>query len=296
MVGDIATHPYGPDTLTEGIPTILLNGKPVVFSTAKTSKGGTVVPNTTVKISSPTFESYTGIVHSPRIKSNLCFDEPISGEKKEKELKTQIKEKEKEEPVKCEDITLESDFAWKQLIDLAESDGKWIFKFRMANIFGKDVSQDAVDKLFDACMDRSLSNSEIQVCENRIYGLQAAYNQKTNKIYVSRQTIEEAIENNEARHKLMVALVEEFGHHIDWLLRCRYDKNANKDAEGDEGARFAYQGMYRVLYMDFHKLQSVPFANAQTPKGVFALEWDITEPTMPWRNTPRTDSMAQMTM
>ena len=68
VVGDIATHPYGPDTLTEGIPTILLNGKPVVFSTAKTSKGGTVVPNTTVKISSPTFESYTGIVHSPRDK------------------------------------------------------------------------------------------------------------------------------------------------------------------------------------------------------------------------------------
>lgn len=277
VVGDIATHPYGPDTLTEGIPTILLNGKPVVFSTAKTSKGGTIVPNTTVKISSPTFESYTGIVHSPRIQSNLCFDEPISGEKKEKELKKQIKEKEKEEPVKSEDITLESDFAWKQLIDLAESDGKWIFKFRMANIFGKDVSQDAVDKLFDACMDRSLSNPEIQVCENRIYGLQAAYNQKTNKIYVSRQTVEEAIENNEARHKLMVALVEEFGHHIDWLFRCRYDKNANKDAEGDEGARFAYQGMYRVLYMDFHKLQSVPFANAQTSKGIFALEWDITE-------------------
>ena len=277
VVGDIATHPYGPDTLTEGIPTILLNGKPVVFSTAKTSKGGTVVPNTTVKISSPTFESYTGIVHSPRIKSNLCFDVPIFGEKKEKELKKQIKEKEKEEPVKSEDITLESDFAWKQLIDLAESDGKWIFKFRMANIFGKDVSQDAVDKLFDACMDRSLSNPEIQVCENRIYGLQAAYNQKNNKIYVSRQTVKEAIENNEARHKLMVALVEEFGHHIDWLLRCIYDKNVNKDAEGDEGARFAYQGMYRVLYMDFHKLQSVPFANAQTPKGAFALEWDITE-------------------
>lgn len=80
----------------------------------------------------------------------------------------------------------------------------------MANIFGKDVSQDAVDKLFDACMDRSLSNPEIQVCENRIYGLQAAYNQKNNKIYVSRQTVKEAIENNEARHKLMVALVEEF--------------------------------------------------------------------------------------
>lgn len=277
VVGDIATHPYGPDTLIEGMPTVLLNGKPVVFSTAKTSKGGAVVPNTTVKISSPTFESYTGIVHSARIKSNLHFDEPTSGDIKEKELKKQIAAREEEEPVESGEVTLESDFAWKQLIDLAVSDGKWIFKFRMADIFGKDVSQDAVDKLYDACQDRSLPNPEIQVCENRIYGLMAAYNQKTNKIYVSRRAVEEAIEDNEKRHKLMVALVEEFGHHIDWLLRCQYDTNANDDAEGDEGARFAYRGMCRVLYVDFHELQSIPFANAQTPEGAFALEWDIAE-------------------
>ena len=277
VVGDIATHPYGPDTLIEGMPTVLLNGKPVVFSTAKTSKGGAVVPNTTVKISSPTFESYTGIVHSARIKSNLHFDEPTSGDIKEKELKKQIAAREEEEPVESGKVTLESDFAWKQLIDLAVSDGKWIFKFRMADVFGKDVSQDAVDKLYDACQDRSLPNPEIQVCENRIYGLMAAYNQKTNKIYVSRRAVEEAIEDNEKRHKLMVALVEEFGHHIDWLLRCQYDTNANDDAEGDEGARFAYRGMCRVLYVDFHELQSVPFAQAQTPEGAFALEWDIAE-------------------
>lgn len=277
VVGDIATHPYGPDTLIEGMPTVLLNGKPVVFSTAKTSKGGAVVPNTTVKISSPTFESYTGIVHSARIKSNLHFDEPTSGNIKEKELKKQIAAREEEEPVESGEVTLESDFAWKQLIDLAVSDGKWMFKFRMADIFGKDVSQNAVDKLYDDCQNKSLSNPEIQVCENRIYGLMAAYNQKTNKIYVSRRAVEEAIEDNEKRHKLMVALVEEFGHHVDWLLRCQYDKNANNDAEGDEGARFAYRGMCRVLYLDFHELQSVPFANAQTPEGAFALEWDIAE-------------------
>ncbi|MEG0517683.1 MAG: PAAR domain-containing protein, partial [Bacteroidales bacterium] len=42
VVGDLASHPYGTDTLIQGIPTILLNGKPVVFSTSTTSKGGTI--------------------------------------------------------------------------------------------------------------------------------------------------------------------------------------------------------------------------------------------------------------
>lgn len=273
VVGDIATHPYGPDTLIEGIPTILLNGKPVAFSTAKTSMGGALVPNTSVKISSPTFESYTGIVHSARVVSELTFEEAES----EKMLKQQIAAREEEEPVKSGEFSLKSDFAWKQLIDLAGSDGKWFFKFRMADIFGKDVSQSAVDKLHDACMDKSLPNPEIEVCENTIHGLSAAYNTKTNKIYVSRQMVEAAVEDNEIRHKLLAALVEEFGHHVDWLLRCKYDTNAKQDAEGDEGARFAYQGMCRVLYLDFHELQNVPFAEAQTPKGAFSLDWDIAD-------------------
>lgn len=284
VVGDLASHPYGIDTLTQGIPTILLNGRPLVFSTAKTSKGGTIVPNTLVKISSPDVKisssqnilphppaSYTGIIHSARVESGLRFEHA----KNEKELKKQIAAKEEEKPVKSHDVNLTSDFAWKQLIDLAKSDGKWLFKFRMAEIFGKDISQEAVDKLHDACIDKSLSNPPVEVCDNTIYGLMAAYNTKTNKIYVSRSSIEAAAAHNHARHKLLVALVEEFGHHIDWLLRCRYTGSNNSDSVGDEGARFAYSGMCRVLYLDFHELSSVPFAQAQTPEGILNFTWDI---------------------
>lgn len=290
VVGDLASHPYGIDTLTQGIPTILLNGKPVVFSTAQTSKGGTIAPNTSVKISSPKtssgsvtnnlssqnilpppLASYTGIVHSARVESRLRF-QPA---KNEKELKKQIAAQEDEAPVKCSEVSLTSDFAWKQLIDLAKSDGKWLFKFRMADIFGKDVSQEAVNKLHDACMDASLSNPPIEVCENTIYGLTAAYHTKTNKIYVSRYSIEAAAVHNHARHKLLVALVEEFGHHIDWLLRCHYTGSATPDSKGDEGARFAYRGMCRVLYLNFHELRDVPFAQAQTPEGTLNFTWDI---------------------
>jgi uncharacterized Zn-binding protein involved in type VI secretion len=48
-VGAMASHPQAPDVLIEGIPTILLNGQPVAFSTGKTAMGGTLLPNTFIK-------------------------------------------------------------------------------------------------------------------------------------------------------------------------------------------------------------------------------------------------------
>ena len=273
VVGDIATHPYGPDTLVEGIPTILLNGKPVCFSTAKTSKGGVVLPNTTVKISSPTFNSYTGIVHSARVESHLCFEETED----EEVLAKQQKEQENEEPVKCTEIKLYSDFAWQQFINLAENDPVCMFKHRISEIFGNDILEDAVDKLRAACKDRSITNPEIEVCENRIHGLLAAYHTKTNKIYVSRQFIENSLDDNDNKHMLMAALIEEFGHHVDWLLRCKYDKNVNDDAEGDEGARFAYKSMYHIYEIDYRELQEIAFATVETNEGSYDLKWDLNE-------------------
>lgn len=272
VVGDIASHPYGLDTLIEGIPTILLNGKPVAFSSAKTAMGGNVLPNTSVKISSPTFESYIGIVSSARVESQLqSFAEP----KKEKELKKQIAQRHAETPQKCEEVKLKSDFAWRHLTSIAKADGEFVFRFRISGIFGEDVPDSAISKLYDACMDKSLESPEIEVCENTIYGLSAAYNTKTNRIYVSRTIVEKAIDDNECRHKLMAALVEEFGHHIDWLLRSKYDDNVKKDADGDEGARFAYQSFFNTYHEDSKDQGDIPFAETETPNGNFNLTWNI---------------------
>lgn len=272
VVGDMATHPYGSDTLIEGMPTVLLNGKPVVFSTAKTAMGGAVLPNTAVKISSPSFANYTGIVYSARVESKL---EPFAEPKKEKELKQQILRRHAEDPQRCEQVKLNSDFALRHLTSIAQADGEFVFRFRITDIFGEDIPKSAISKLYDACVDNSLLNPEIEVCENTIYGLSAAYNTKTNKIYVSRAIVEQAIEDNECRHKLMAALVEEFGHHIDWLLRYKYDDNAQKDADGDEGARYAYQSFYNTYHEDAKDQSNIHFAEAETPDGSFDLAWDI---------------------
>ncbi|MBR4840406.1 MAG: PAAR domain-containing protein [Paludibacteraceae bacterium] len=50
-VGDVATYPQASDVLVEGVPGILLNGKPIVCSGGKTAMGACVMPNTCVKVS-----------------------------------------------------------------------------------------------------------------------------------------------------------------------------------------------------------------------------------------------------
>jgi len=253
-VGAIATHPNGSDVLIEGIPTILLNGQPIAFSTGKTAMGGCLLPNTSVKIVSPAPDNYVGFAPAPRVENR--------------------KEKEKE-PEKSKEVKLKSDYAQQQLISIARSDGQAFFEARMLQIFGKDVAPKALGKLYSECKNGSIENPEIVVCKNPIHGLSAAYNNKTHKIYVSESFVLEAIDDNWRRNTLMAALVEEYGHHIDYLLRYVFDNNKKKDAEGDEGARFAYKHLYHISYTDFYASSSVPFAIAETPDGSVNLEWDF---------------------
>ena len=260
-VGSIATHPYGTDVLVEGVPTILLNGMPIAFSTGKTALGGALLPNTSVKIIAS--DTYTGFEQAPRIDTVIQDGPPDEAE-----------ESATEAPVVCENLKLISDYAQQQLIHCAKIEKEAFFEKRMARIYGKDVSVKAYQELYKQAFEGTVSNPEIVVCKNRIYGVDAAYSNKDHKIYVSEQIVRSAIEDNEVRHQLMAALVEEYGHHIDYLLRYEYDTNENKDAKGDEGARFAYQGLYYINYIDELDGSSASFATAETDEGTFELAWE----------------------
>lgn len=255
-VGAVASHPYGSDVLIEGIPTILLNGQPIAFSTGKTAMGGILQPNTSVKIGIP--ESYTGFISSPKVDTE---GQPP-----------------KEKPKESEEVKLESDFAWKQIQWQAKNEGKLLFQIHMAMVFGDDVSAKALDRLYTETYEGTIDNPPIIVCRNRICGtLSAAYDNDSHCIYVAENFIREAIEYNDVRHQLLAALVEEFGHHVDYLLRSVYDKNVSQDAEGDEGARYAYRSRYDVFKIHWDEESAVFFATASTPEGNFRLEWNYDE-------------------
>lgn len=255
-VGAVASHPYGSDVLIEGIPTILLNGQPIAFSTGKTAMGGVLQPNTSVKIGIP--ESYTGFISSPKVDTEG--------------------QSPKEKPKGSEEVKLESDFAWKQIQWQAKNEGKLLFQIHMAMVFGADISAKALDRLYTEANEGTIDNPPIIVCRNRICGtLSAAYDNDSHCIYVAENFVKEAIEYNDVRHQLLAALVEEFGHHVDYLLRFVYDKNISQDTEGDEGARYAYRSRYDIFNIHWDEEPAVFFATASTPKGNFRLEWNYDE-------------------
>lgn len=258
-VGSIATHPYGSDVVIEGLPTVLLNGKPLAFSTAKTAMGGCLIPNSTAQIVPAEPEvplsSYTGLKEAARMED--------SGTHK---------------PDKSTSVKLESTFAMEQLISFAKTEGLNIFIRHIEEIFDTDINPAATEKLYDSLKGGSFQNPPIKVCINLIHGrLEAAYHTKEHAIYVTESIIRKAAQDNEIRHKLMTALIEEFGHHIDYLLREVYDKNVKKDSKGDEGARFAYQGMYKLFYINPLKSGNTPFAQAEIDGTAIELKWEYEE-------------------
>lgn len=277
-VGALATFPLAVDVLIEGAPGILLNGLPIAFSTAKTALGGCLSPNTSVKIDVASDDAEVAANEKKKFSD---------GGDEKSELQTYVgfseaprienREEEEEEPEENPEIKIYSDYARNQLKEIASTDDQAFFVARMMTIFGEDVSVAAYEKLYKKARDGSVDNPEIVVCRNPIYGLSAAYNSKNNRIYISEHEVFRAVEDNHVRHRLMLALVEEYGHHIDYLLRYELENNANKDAKGDEGARFAYQGLYHISYKDYINTPSTVFAQVEMDGNRVDLAWEYTE-------------------
>lgn len=68
----------------------------------------------------------------------------------------------------------------------------------------------------------------------------ALYKNKTQEIWVGKEFVCLAKVDNNVRGELLVAIVEELGHHIHYLLDMQYGENKKRVAlPGDVGARFA---------------------------------------------------------
>ena len=155
--------------------------------------------------------------------------------------------------------SLESNFALEQTKGLARKFEEDVFVLWMSTHFGADISVEAYRKLRNALLDDFLSPPPILLVEDGLDGHLAGYDNAGRVIRVQRDLAEKAETNNSrTTATLLVALVEEFGHHLDNLLRRDFDGRpevARGDAPLDEGARYAYA----LADLQFDKLESCEF-------------------------------------
>ncbi|NRS90787.1 hypothetical protein HNQ02_003734 [Flavobacterium sp. 7E] len=155
---------------------------------------------------------------------------------------------------------LESTYAHDQLSQLAEELGEMTFMFMMLEIFGHEIEISALSKLYRDLSDKKIETPEIIVSKIPVKGKNAGYSNKKKKIIVYHKFIEEAAKDNDKSAELLAALVEEYGHHIDNLLRTELATNGKRDMDViDEGAKFAYA----LFQFDIFKESSLTYAKAE---------------------------------
>jgi len=173
---------------------------------------------------------------------------------------------------------LVSTFALDQLTGLSGHLSEHHFWAWIVTVFGVDISREAAIALREALRDGNFPNPEIQLLdEGDVGGGTASYNREERIIKVSNQLLDQVLEgdgsmqSDEAALKLMVALVEEFGHHVDVMLRFEYSSvepgdtledgsTFRDDADLDEGAAFAHA----AILLDIDRATESRYATVQT--------------------------------
>jgi len=137
--------------------------------------------------------------------------------------------------------------------------------------FGQKVPQSAFQQLRAAVLAHTLPQPRIVLVAGGIQGHEAAYDSKASTILIDRDLVLRARQDNDEAWLLLVCLAEEFGHHLDHLLRTRYSKLGG-DAPQDEGARVAYT---LVNFGGGQPRSRIPFARYVSSEGTVGLEVQV---------------------
>jgi type VI secretion system secreted protein VgrG len=151
--------------------------------------------------------------------------------------------------------SLRSRYALERFEQLAAQLEKNEFVAWASFVYGSDVPLAAYRALYDNLSAKSLSPPEIQLVPGGIDGKDGAYDNQTQMIGVNEDLALNATTNTDAAGELIVVLMHEFGHHIDFLLRNHYSQIGG-DAPGEEGTNFAYA----ITGMHHTRTDHVPFA------------------------------------
>lgn len=175
---------------------------------------------------------------------------------------------------------LTSTFAYDQFVHLAKDMSEMGFILFLVPTFGTDIEPAVYGKLYRAAREGSLSNPAIEVLPGLVYGHEAGYDRKSRTIKVSKKLADAATGDGDDAWKLLSALTEEFGHHLDHLLRNEYS-TIGGDADDDEGAILAYD----LISFDFKGSDSVEFAHYKSSRhdGPLRVEYaEVHEATKRW--------------
>lgn len=157
---------------------------------------------------------------------------------------------------------LESAFAQEQLKQIAKEMGKIAFSIFILTVFGKDINIDAIYKFYEDLLIDKLEKPSIVVVSNPLNGRKANYDLEKKQIIIWENFIDNALIEEEEKATLLIALIEEYGHHIDNLLRYIYGGGKNiKPDYFDEGANFAFIFLTKATL----KLKDISFAKASIP-------------------------------
>jgi len=156
---------------------------------------------------------------------------------------------------------LHSTYALDQLTLVAKQSSRPEFVAFVMPIFGTDIPPEVYFQLQDSLIAGQIKNPDIEVFKGALAGHIAAFDQESRKILVSSSVADKVPKSRENSWLLMAALLEEFGHYIDVVLRNDLSEIAG-DAKDDEGAFFAY----RISHIDFANTSETEFAQYQAPK------------------------------
>lgn len=284
LMGDICTCIGPPDVVAQGNPLVKVNGVPVVCQGDLTAHGGIITsgePNVTISAAVPTpsqtmpkekipFPKITIVNRTISAFSGNSLNEAEANQKKLANLA-------EETPI-TEDsttVTLTTTYPQEQLQKLVSFTPLHRFLEDFITIYGKDIPARAYEHLYKDIKDKNeILNPILLIKQSIPYGGKALFytNKKEDKkeIWVDEAFVIEATTNNDTSGELMVALVEEYGHWLDYLLRNHYAETEREDALRDEGAYFSY----RMLQLNSLDQQDQIYADATVNGAEHTLLWD----------------------
>jgi heterokaryon incompatibility protein Het-C len=134
---------------------------------------------------------------------------------------------------------LESDVAYKALAAVAARWTEPVFTSKLTAVFGMDIPAESYRKLRKSLLAHELVPPGIELVSTGLTGHRAGYNNDRKVILLDRQMVSQAERDKTSAATLLVALLEEFGHHVDNVLRTVFSRRGG-DGPRDEGAELVH--------------------------------------------------------